>query len=60
MANINKTWKYQGYVFTKNTTALIQPLDQGIIYSFKVNYIGLLLIVQKYQMLRLSCSIVWN
>jgi hypothetical protein len=54
MANINKTWKYQGYVFTKNTTALIQPLDQGIIYSFKVNYIGLLLIVQKYQMLRVS------
>jgi hypothetical protein len=22
----------------KNTTALIQPLDQGIIYNFKVNY----------------------
>jgi hypothetical protein len=25
------------------------PLDQGIIYSFKVNHIGFLLIVKKYQ-----------
>jgi hypothetical protein len=31
---------------SKNTTALIQPLDQEIIYSFKVNCISFLLVVK--------------
>jgi hypothetical protein len=45
-----KDGKIRAMFLPKNTTALIQPLDQGAIYSFKVNYIGCLLIVKKYQM----------
>jgi hypothetical protein len=45
-----KDGKTRAMYLPKNSTALIQPLDQGIIYSFKVNYIGFLLIVKKYQM----------
>jgi hypothetical protein len=35
---ISKDGKIRAMYLPKNTTALIQPLDQGIIYSFKVNY----------------------
>jgi hypothetical protein len=35
---ISKDGKIRAMYLPKNTTALIQRLDQGIIYSFKVNY----------------------
>ena len=44
-----KDGKIRAMYLPKNTTVLIQPLDQGIIYSFKVNCIGFLLIVKKYK-----------